>query len=97
MTKVPVKKKLTDFFPGIAHSQLIRFRLPSAFLTGLATKPYEQSQSHLKTEPLIKGQATSHEEKIVLTKGWSFRHAFLSSANLAMAIPDIIHLKWNKR
>jgi len=41
--RVPVQK-LTDFFPGIAHSQLIRFRLPSAFLTGLATKPYEQAQ-----------------------------------------------------
>jgi len=40
-------------------------------------------------------KATFHEQKIVLTKGWSFLHAFLSSANLAMAIPDIIHLKWN--
>lgn len=29
----------TPFLPGIAHSQFIRFRVPSAFFVGLAIKP----------------------------------------------------------
>lgn len=33
--------ELTDFFPGIAHSQLIKLRVPSWFLSGRATNPYE--------------------------------------------------------
>ena len=28
------------FFPGIAHSHIIRFIVPSVFLTGFATNPY---------------------------------------------------------
>lgn len=30
---------LTPFFPGMAHSQFIRFIVPSGFLVGTATKP----------------------------------------------------------
>lgn len=31
---------LTPFLPGIAHSQFNKFNVPSGFLVGLATKPY---------------------------------------------------------
>lgn len=33
---------LTDFLPGIAHSQFIKLSVPSWFLTGRATNPYEK-------------------------------------------------------
>lgn len=36
---VCVKYHLTPFFPGMAHSQFIRFMVPSGFLVGTATKP----------------------------------------------------------
>ncbi|TNN40957.1 hypothetical protein EYF80_048867 [Liparis tanakae] len=31
--------RLTPFLPGIAHSQFIRFMVPSGFFVGTATKP----------------------------------------------------------
>ena len=33
------KITLTDFLPGMAHSQFIKFNVPSGFLVGLATNP----------------------------------------------------------
>ena len=32
-------RELTPFLPGIEHSQLYKFKVPSGFLVGLATKP----------------------------------------------------------
>lgn len=37
---------LTPFLPGMAHSQTIRFSVPSMFLIGLATKPYDVDDHH---------------------------------------------------
>lgn len=34
-----LSSELTPFLPGMAHSQIIRFSVPSVFLNGLATKP----------------------------------------------------------
>lgn len=36
---IKVLEALTPFFPGIAHSHVIRFRDPSGFFIGLATNP----------------------------------------------------------
>lgn len=36
------EKILTPFFPGIAHSHVIKLRVPSVFLTGRATNPFEK-------------------------------------------------------
>jgi hypothetical protein len=33
------KLSITPFFPGIKHSQFIKFNDPSGFLVGLAIKP----------------------------------------------------------
>lgn len=33
------RRQLTPFFPGMAHSQFIKFMVPSGFLVGTATKP----------------------------------------------------------
>lgn len=36
---------LTPFFPGMAHSQFIRFMVPSGFLVGTATNPCVADQT----------------------------------------------------
>lgn len=36
---------LTPFFPGIAHSQFIRFIVPSGFFVGTATNPCIKAKS----------------------------------------------------
>lgn len=40
--------ELTPFFPGMAHSQFIRFIVPSGFFVGTATKPCKTTTT---TEP----------------------------------------------
>lgn len=50
------RRKLTPFFPGMAHSQFIRFMVPSAFLVGTATKPCVRNMKNrilLKTWPKV--------------------------------------------
>lgn len=40
----------TPFFPGIAHSQFMRFRVPSAFFIGTATNPWNVEKGWLCKE-----------------------------------------------
>lgn len=47
-----VIEALTPFFPGIAHSHVIKFRDPSGFFIGLATNPCNHIiMSKLATTP----------------------------------------------
>lgn len=85
-TRGPV---LTPFFPGIAHSQFIKFSVPSWFFVGLATNPYKRRKTRLDWNSKPVATCTAHRSCQTLTKGWSFRHAFLSSASLPTAIPDM--------
>lgn len=39
-------KLLTPFFPGIAHSHIIKFNVPSIFFSGRATNPYILFKNH---------------------------------------------------
>lgn len=83
-----VLEALTPFFPGIAHSHVIRFRDPSGFFIGLATNPCNHiTRCNLTTTPKSHYKPTPQQK--LLTKGWSFRQAFLSSAKRALAMPDI--------
>lgn len=42
LVNVKTNKILTPFFPGIQHSQFIRFKEPSGFLEGRATNPWNK-------------------------------------------------------
>lgn len=46
---------LTPFFPGIAHSQVIRFSEPSGFFIGLATKPWNIHKTENKSKLAVHG------------------------------------------
>lgn len=43
-----IKTDVTPFFPGIAHSQFMRFMVPSAFFVGTATNPWNQGRRFCK-------------------------------------------------
>lgn len=45
-------KHITPFLPGIAHSQFMRFMVPSGFFVGTATNPWEE----LKFESLLESK-----------------------------------------
>jgi hypothetical protein len=47
---------LTPFFPGMAHSQFIKFIVPSGFFVGTATKPLDGGASNSKTVRLSKNK-----------------------------------------
>ena len=40
------KLNITPFLPGIAHSQFIRFMVPSGFFVGTATNPWKIEQEN---------------------------------------------------
>ena len=49
-SEMEIVKLLTPFLPGMAHSQFIKFMVPSAFFAGLATKPWNKKKSLSKSK-----------------------------------------------
>lgn len=77
---------ITPFLPGIAQSQTIKFRVPSGFFVGRATKPCNKNTFWFGLFFIRKQMRNIFQ---ILTNGWSFLHAFRSSPSRATAIPDI--------
>lgn len=96
-----IKTDVTPFFPGIAHSQFMRFMVPSAFFVGTATNPWNQGRRFCK-QGVKDHILTIYQELrvqsppggfgqcwMLLTKGWSFLHALRSWVSRLNAMPDM--------
>lgn len=79
-------KVLTPFFPGIAHSQIIRLSVPSVFLNGLATNPCkEEKQKHVSWyERDANGRESTGGQKSIASS------EILSHGSISAAAPDSI-------
>lgn len=71
-----VKSQLTPFFPGMAHSQFIKFMVPSGFLVGTATKPWDVNMNKKVSESRSKKLGMSKDDHGGAYKGMVFSPGF---------------------
>lgn len=103
MCVILIRRIPTPFFPGIPHSQFMRFMVPSGFLVGTATKPFRETNKIPQLKTVIFNRNYRLIEQfarlrsniwlmyiwVSLTKGWSFLQALRSCDSLLKAIPDM--------